>query len=180
MNQMAQTINLTINGVKREIQSKDNVLLLDLIRDRIGVKSVKAGCWRGECGLCTVLLDGKPVKSCLVLGVEANGRDVQTAEGLAPEGQLSRLQKLFVEKAALQCGFCTPSFVLAAYYLLKTNPNPTEKEIREYLSGHICRCGTYKQMIEAILEYAKEQKQEEQIIVPPPPPKKRKKQERSN
>ena len=177
---LVQTINLTLNGVKKEIQSKDNALLLDLIRDRIGVKSVKAGCWRGECGLCTVLLDGKPVKSCLVLGVEANGKDVKTAEGLAPEGQLSRLQQIFVEKGAMQCGFCTPSFVLAAHYLLKTNPNPTEREIREYLSGHICRCGTYKQMIEAILEYAKEQKQEEQIPVPPPRQKNRKKDERSN
>jgi len=163
---VVQTINLTVNGVKKEAQAKDNALLLDLIRDKVGVKSVKAGCWRGECGLCTVLLDDKPVKSCLVLAVEANGRDIKTAEGLAPEGQLSRLQKLFVEKAALQCGFCTPSFVLAAYYLLRTNPNPTEREIREYLNGHICRCGTYKQMIEAILEYAKEQKQEEKITVP--------------
>lgn len=177
---MVQTISLTLNGAKKEVQLKDNSLLLDLIRDRVGVKSVKAGCWRGECGLCTVLLDGKPVKSCLVLGVEANGRDVKTAEGLAPEGQLSRLQKLFVEKGAMQCGFCTPSFVLAAHYLLKTNQNPTEREIREYLSGHICRCGTYKQMIEAILEYAKEQKQEEQITVPPARQKKRKKDERSN
>lgn len=176
---MVQTINLTINGVRKEVQTKDNTLLLDLIRDKVGVKSVKAGCWRGECGLCTVLLDDKPVKSCLVLGVEANGRDVKTAEGLAPQGQLSRLQKLFVEKAALQCGFCTPSFVLAAYYLLRTNPNPTEREIREYLNGHICRCGTYKQMIEAILQCAKEQKQEEQITVPPSR-KKRKKEGRSN
>jgi carbon-monoxide dehydrogenase small subunit len=175
---MVQTIHLTVNGVRKEVQAKDNALLLDLIRDKVGVKSVKAGCWRGECGLCTVFLDDKPVKSCLVLAVEADGRDVKTAEGLAPEGQLSRLQKLFVEKAALQCGFCTPSFVLAAHYLLRTNPNPTEREIREYLNGHICRCGTYKQMIEAILEYAKEQKQEEQIIVPPAR-KKRKKDDRS-
>ena len=131
--------------------------------------------------MCTVLLDGRPVKSCLVLGVEANGKEVITAEGLAPEGQLSRLQKLFVEKAALQCGFCTPSFVLTAFYLLKKNPNPTEREIREYLSGHICRCGTYKQMIEAILEYAKEMKQETEIPLPEPPRKKKeKKNERSN
>jgi len=107
--------------------------------------------------------------------VEANGREVITAEGLAPEGQLSRLQKLIVEKAALQCGFCTPSFVLTAYYLLKQNPNPTEREIREYLSGHICRCGTYKQMIEAILEYAKELKQEKEIPLPRPASKKREK-----
>lgn len=177
---MAQTISLILNGTKKEVQAKDNVLLLDLIRDRIGVKSVKAGCWRGECGLCTVLLDGKPVKSCLVLAVEANGKDVKTAEGLAPEGQLSRLQRLFVEKGAMQCGFCTPSFVLAAHYLLRTNPNPTEREIREYLSGHICRCGTYKQMIEAILKYAKEQRQEEQIPVPPPRQKKRTKDDRSS
>ena len=159
---MTHSINIRINGIDRKLEIKDNELLLDVIRDRAGVKSVKAGCWRGECGLCTVLLDGKPVKSCFVLAIEADGREVTTAEGLAPEGQLSPLQKHFVEKAALQCGFCTPSFVLTAHYLLSVNPNPTENEIREYLSGHICRCGTYKQMIEAILECAREQNQTKQ------------------
>ena len=159
---MTHSINIKINGVDRKLEIKDNELLLDVIRDKAGVKSVKAGCWRGECGLCTVLLDGKPVKSCLVLGVEADGRDIKTAEGLAPEGQLSPIQKLFVEKGAMQCGFCTPSFVLTANYLLSVNPNPTENEIREYLSGHICRCGTYKQMIEAILECAQQQDQAKQ------------------
>jgi len=159
---MTHSISIKINGVDRNLEIKDNELLLDVIRDRAGVKSVKAGCWRGECGLCTVLLDGEPVKSCLVLAIEAEGREVTTAEGLAPEGQLSPIQKHFVEKAALQCGFCTPSFVLTAHYLLSVNPNPTENEIREYLSGHICRCGTYKQMIEAILECAKEQNQAKQ------------------
>ncbi len=153
---MTREISLRVNDVDRKVQIKDNELLLDVIRDKVGVKSVKAGCWRGECGLCTVLLDGKPVKSCLVLAVEADGRDVKTAEGLAPEGQLSPIQKAFVEKGAMQCGFCTPSFVLTAHYLLQVNPNPTEQEIKEYLSGHICRCGTYKQMIEAILECAKQ------------------------
>jgi len=172
------TIDFRINGVNKKLETKANVLLLDLIRDKANVKSVKAGCWRGECGLCTVLLDGRPVKSCLVLGVEANGREVTTAEGLAQEGQLSRLQKLFVEKAAMQCGFCTPSFVLAAQYLLTQNPNPTEREIREFLSGHICRCGTYKQMIEAILEYAKEMREEQEIPAPPPPKKVKKTNER--
>lgn len=152
---MTQTISMKVNGVDRKVQIKDNELLLDVIRDKVDVKSVKAGCWRGECGLCTVLLDGKPVKSCLVLAIEADGKDVKTAEGLAPEGQLAPIQKLFVEKAAMQCGFCTPSFVLTAYYLLQVNPNPTEQEIKDYLSGHICRCGTYKQMVEAILECSK-------------------------
>jgi len=156
---MTQVINVKVNGVSRKLEIKDNELLLDVIRDKAGVKSVKAGCWRGECGLCTVLLDEKPVKSCLVLAVEAHGREVKTAEGLAPEGQLAPIQKFFVEKGAMQCGFCTPSFVLTAHYLLSVNPNPTESEIREYLSGHICRCGTYKQMIEAILECAKQQNQ---------------------
>jgi len=153
---MTRVINIRVNDVDRKVEIKDNELLLDVIRDKLGVKSVKAGCWRGECGLCTVLLDGKPVKSCLVLAVEADGRDVKTAEGLAPEGQLSPIQKAFVGKGAMQCGFCTPSFVLTAHYLLQVNPNPTEQEIKEYLSGHICRCGTYKQMIEAILECAKQ------------------------
>jgi carbon-monoxide dehydrogenase small subunit len=162
---MTHTINIKINGVDRKLEIKDNDLLLDVIRDKAGVKSVKAGCWRGECGLCTVLLDGKPVKSCFVLAMEADGREITTAEGLAPEGQLSPVQKHFVEKAALQCGFCTPSFVLTAHYLLSVNPNPTENEIREYLSGHICRCGTYKQMIEAVLECAKEQNQAKQATI---------------
>jgi len=156
---MAQLIKIKVNGVDRKVEVKDNELLLDMIRDKVGVKSVKAGCWRGECGLCTVLLDEKPVKSCLVLAVEADGRDVKTAEGLAPEGQLSPLQKFFVEKGAMQCGFCTPSFVLTSHYLLSVNPNPSESEVREYLSGHICRCGTYKQMLEAVLEYARERAQ---------------------
>jgi len=159
---MTQIINVKVNGVDRKVEIKDNELLLDVIRDKVGVKSVKAGCWRGECGLCTVLLDEKPVKSCLVLAVEADGRDVKTAEGLALEGQLSPIQRLFVEKGAMQCGFCTPSFVLTAHYLLSVNPNPTESDVREYLSGHICRCGTYKQMIEAVLECAKQQNQAKQ------------------
>jgi len=153
---MTQLIKVKVNGVDRKVEVKDNELLLDVIRDTVGVKSVKAGCWRGECGLCTVLLDEKPVKSCLVLAIEADGKDVKTAEGLAPEGQLSPLQKFFVEKGAIQCGFCTPSFVLTAHYLLSVNPDPTESEVREYLSGHICRCGTYKQMVEAVLEYARQ------------------------
>jgi carbon-monoxide dehydrogenase small subunit len=153
---MVQVLNFSVNGVDRKVEIKDNELLLDVIRDKAGVKSVKAGCWRGECGLCTVLLEGKPVKSCLVLAIEADGKEVLTAEGLAPEGQLSPIQKAFVEKGAMQCGFCTPSFVLTAHHLLQVNPNPTEQEIKEYLSGHICRCGTYKQMIEAILECAKQ------------------------
>jgi len=153
---MTQLIKVKVNGVDRKVEVKDNELLLDVIRDTVGVKSVKAGCWRGECGLCTILLDEKPVKSCLVLAIEADGKDVKTAEGLAPKGQLSPLQKFFVEKGAIQCGFCTPSFVLTAHYLLSVNPDPTESEVREYLSGHICRCGTYKQMVEAVLEYARQ------------------------
>ncbi len=165
LRKMAQMICMKVNGVDRRVEIKDNELLLDVVRDKVGVKSVKAGCWRGECGLCTVLLDGKPVKSCLVLAVEADGKDVKTAEGLAPEGQLVPIQRLFVEKGAMQCGFCTPSFVLTAYYLLQVNPNPTEQEIKDYLSGHICRCGTYKQMIEAILECAKLNNQKKQAAI---------------
>jgi len=172
---MSHKISCSVNGLARTVEVRDNALLLDVVRDKVGVKSVKAGCWRGECGLCTVLLDGKPVKSCLTLGVEADGKDVKTAEGLAPEAKLSLLQKLFVEKGAMQCGFCTPSFVLAAYYLLQINQAPTEKDVKEYLRGHICRCGTYKQMIEAILEYAKQLRQEEKVTVPPPRKKKDKK-----
>jgi carbon-monoxide dehydrogenase small subunit len=132
-------------------------------------------CERGDCDLCTVLIDDEPVKSCLILAVEANGRKITTIEGFTRDGALSPIQTKFIEHGALQCGFCTPSFVLTAYYLLQRNSNPTEQEIREFLSGHICRCGTYKQIIEAILEYAKEMRQEEKILLPQPPRKKKEK-----
>jgi aerobic carbon-monoxide dehydrogenase small subunit len=139
-----------VNGQTRRETIKDNELLLDFLRDKLEVRSVKAACWRGECGLCTVLLNGKLVKSCLILAVEANGGEVTTVEGITDHGELAPIQKAFVEKGASQCGFCTPAFVLTCHELLKRNKNPTEAEIEDAVSGLICRCGTYAQIKEAI------------------------------
>ena len=144
-----------VNGQIRMREVKDNELLLDLLRDRLEVKSVKAACWRGECGLCTVLLNGELVKSCLVLAVEASGGEVVTVEGTGEDGSsggggLTEIQRAFMEHGASQCGFCTPAFVLATHELLSRNPSPTESELREAVSGLICRCGTYNQIREAV------------------------------
>ncbi len=148
-------ITLTVNGERRKAVVKDNELLLDVLRDKLYVKSVKAACWRGECGLCTVLMNDRLVKSCLVLAVEADGAEILTAEGLVKDGEPSPIQKAFIEKGALQCGFCTPAFVISSHKLLTMNPNPSDDEIRSFLSGLICRCGTYNQIIEAIREAQK-------------------------
>ena len=141
-----------VNGQIRMREMKDNELLLDLLRDRLEVKSVKAACWRGECGLCTVLLNGELVKSCLVLAVEASGGEVVTVEGIGEDGGggLTAIQRAFMEHGASQCGFCTPTFVLTTHELLKLNPSPTESEVTEAVSGLICRCGTYNQIRDAI------------------------------
>lgn len=140
-----------VNGQKRTALIKDNELLLDVLREKLGVKSVKAACWRGECGLCTVLLNGELAKSCLVLAVEANSSEIITAEGLAKDGNLSELQEAFVRFGASQCGFCTPAFVVTCTYMLNRKKEIKEEEIKDFLSGIICRCGTYNQMKEAIL-----------------------------
>ena len=142
-----------VNGHVRRKEVKDNELLLDLLRERFEVKSVKAACWRGECGLCTILLNGELVKSCLVLAVEAAGGEVVTVEGMGEDdsgAELTAIQRAFIEHGASQCGFCTPAFILTTYELLKRNPNPTESEVTEAVSGLICRCGTYNQIREAI------------------------------
>ncbi len=150
---------VTVNGQPRRREVKDNELLLDVLRDRLEVKSVKAACWRGECGLCTVLLNGELVKSCLVLAVEAGGGEVVTVEGIGGEedggGGLTAIQRAFIECGASQCGFCTPAFVLTAHELLRKNPNPTENEMTEALSGLVCRCGTYNQIREALVTASK-------------------------
>jgi len=144
-------LRIRVNGEDRTLDVRPNETLLDVLRNRLNLKSVKAACWRGECGLCTVLLDGKPVKSCLVLAAEVNGSEITTVEGLGLDGRLSAIQRAFLEKGAIQCGFCTPAFVLVAEALSKLNPAPTEAEIRESISGVLCRCTGYKQIVEAIL-----------------------------
>ncbi len=151
------TITLKVNNVVRRVEVEDNEILLDVLREKLHVKSVKAACWRGECGLCTVMLNGKPVKSCLVLAVEADGSEIVTAEGLSGRpGELAPIQKAFIEHAALQCGFCTPAFVVVAHYLLtKTRGKVEREEVKEYLSGLICRCTGYKQIIDAVMDARK-------------------------
>ena len=144
-----------VNGLTRSREVKDNELLLDLLRDRLEEKSVKAACWRGECGLCAVLLNGQLVKSCLVLAVEAGGGEVLTVEGIGGEnGRLTPIQEAFIEHGATQCGFCTPAFVLTAHELLRQNPRPNDDDVKEAMSGLICRCGTYNQIREAIAAVA--------------------------
>jgi len=145
-------ISVKVNGMTRKRIVKDNELLLDFLRERVEVRSVKAACWRGECGLCTVMLDGHLVKSCLVLAVEADGSEVKTVEGITSDGELTPIQKAFVSHGAAQCGFCTPAWVLATYELLRTNPHPSDADLVEATSGLVCRCGTYNQIRDAVAE----------------------------
>jgi len=147
---MKKLIHLTVNDKAYEIAVKPNRTLTDVIREDIGLTGVKKGCEVGECGTCTVLLDGKPVNSCLVLAVQADGKNVLTIEGLETEQGLHPIQKAFVEKGAVQCGFCTPGMILSAKSLLDQNPNPDEKEIRSAISGNLCRCTGYQKIVEAI------------------------------
>lgn len=148
-------ISVVVNGEKWELEVEANKTLLQLLREELELIGTKRACERGDCGLCTVLLDGEPVKSCLVLAVEADGREVTTIEGLAREGELTRLQKAFIEHGAVQCGFCTPAFIIAGEALLKRNPNPTEEEVKEAIGGILCRCTGYRQIIDAILDAAR-------------------------
>ena len=149
-------ISVKVNGRVRKRLVKDNELLLDFLRERLGVRSVKAACWRGECGICTVELGDHLVKSCLVLAVEANGKEVETVEGISEDGELVPIQKAFVSHGAAQCGFCTPAWILATHELLKAKPHPSAEELTEATSGLVCRCGTYNQIREAVAEVAGE------------------------
>ena len=148
-------IKFKINGVEKIVEVEPNKTLLWLIREELKLKGTKKACERGDCGLCTVLLNGEPVKSCLVLAVEVDGSEVLTVEGLARDGELAPIQRAFIEHGALQCGFCTPAFVIASHKLLQENPSPSEDEIKEGLSGILCRCGTYYEIIEAIRDASK-------------------------
>lgn len=144
------TITLTINGDPIEAIVKDNLTLLDFLRDQLGLTGTKKGCEQGECGACTVELDGNPVNACSTLAVECNGREITTIEGVAKDGKLHPLQVEFIQKWALQCGYCTPGMIISAKCLLERNPNPTEFEIRQAISGNLCRCTGYAKIVEAI------------------------------
>ncbi len=143
-------ITLTINGARERLDVPSNMTLLQMLRERLALTGTKDGCEAGECGACTVLVDGEPTNSCLMLAVEADGREVLTVEGLTPQGQLSPLQQAFVEHNAVQCGFCTPGMLMSAHALLKREPHPTEDEIKQALVGNLCRCTGYVRIIEAI------------------------------
>jgi aerobic-type carbon monoxide dehydrogenase small subunit (CoxS/CutS family) len=144
-------IRLTVNGVAQRIDVEDRWTLVEVLRDRVGLTGTKIGCDRGECGACTVLLDGRPVYSCSQLAVWADGRSVQTVEGLARNGRLSALQQAFVDHNAAQCGFCTSGQLMAATALLARNPRPTAPEIRAGMTGNLCRCSNYNAIVEAVL-----------------------------
>lgn len=147
---MKTLINFKVNGKGYDLAVEPNKTLVDLLRYDLGLTGTKKGCGTGECGSCTVIFNGKPVNSCLVLAIQANGAEILTIEGLKPPQGLHPLQQAFVEKGAIQCGFCTPGMILSASSLLKQNSNPTEAEIRTALSGNLCRCTGYQKIVEAI------------------------------
>jgi len=149
------TIKLIVNGLENTIVTESNKTLLWVLRRKLGLTGTKTACERGDCGLCTVLLDDISVKSCLILAVEANGYKITTIEGIAKDGVLSSVQRKFIEHGALQCGFCTPAAVLAAEALLKRNSSPTREDVVEAIEGVLCRCTGYRQIIEAILDASK-------------------------
>ena len=147
---MKNVISFNINGEDIQVLAEPNRTLLDLLRDDLGLTGTKKGCEAGECGACTVMLDGRPVNSCITLAAEVEGCKVITVEGVAQDGQLSPLQRQFIDKWAFQCGYCTAGMILSAKALLERNPHPTEQEIREAIEGNLCRCTGYVKIIEAI------------------------------
>lgn len=153
-------ITLRVNGEIHELLVPPWRTLLEVLREMIGLTGAKRSCQEGQCGACSVLVDGKSVNSCLYLAVEAQDKDIRTVEGLMQEGVLDQIQKSFVQKGAIQCGFCTPGFVVATTSLLKENPDPTEDEIRHAMVGHLCRCTGYVQIVEAIQDAAGQLKQQ--------------------
>ena len=152
---MAVLVTTNINGDTVEFACDPHESLLDVLRNRLGLSGAKEGCGTGDCGACSVQLDGRVVCSCLVLGVEAEGREIETVEGLAHGTELHPLQTKFLEHAALQCGVCTPGFLMAAKALLEKNPDPTEEEIRFGLAGNLCRCTGYDKIVRAVQDAAK-------------------------
>jgi aerobic-type carbon monoxide dehydrogenase small subunit (CoxS/CutS family) len=147
-------ISFEVNGRKRTFSCEDDARLLDLLRDELGLGSVREGCGVGACGACTVLLDGRPVSSCLVYAARCEGARVQTVEVLG-NGELDPVQAAFLDTGALQCGYCTPGFVLSVHALLTENASPSDDEIRDYLAGNLCRCGAYLEILEAVRQAAR-------------------------
>jgi aerobic-type carbon monoxide dehydrogenase small subunit (CoxS/CutS family) len=149
-------LTFLVNGEKCAVTVAASSTLCDVLRDELGFTEVKKGCGEGECGACTVLVDGKAINSCLMLAAKANGKQILTVKGLSPSGKLHPLQEKFVEHGAIQCGYCTPGMILAAKALLDKNPLPSEGEIRMAISGNLCRCTGYQQIVEAIMAASEE------------------------
>jgi len=155
---MKQLITLRVNRESYEVAVDPQTLLLDVLREKLGLNGTKKACDFGNCGSCTVLMDGKPVLSCLILAIDAQGKDILTVEGMAKDGQLHPLQQAFIGHGAIQCGFCTPGMLLSAKALLDENPQPTAEEVRQAISGNLCRCTGYHKVVEAILDVAQSSK----------------------
>jgi carbon-monoxide dehydrogenase small subunit len=153
-------VRVKVNGRDREAEIEPRLLLVHFIRDVLGLTGTHVGCDTTNCGACTVILDGRPVKSCTVFAIQAEGREIRTIEGVANNGQLHPLQEGFKEEHGLQCGFCTPGMILSAYALLEKNPHPTEEEIRWGISGNLCRCTGYQNIVKAV-QYAANKMSEE-------------------
>lgn len=149
-------VTTTINGNAVEFLCEPQQTLLDVLRDELGLTGTKEGCGTGDCGACSVTVDGRLICSCLMLGVEAQGKSIETIEGMAQGNKLHPLQQKFLEHAALQCGICTPGFLVAAKSLLERNPDPTEEEVRLWLAGNLCRCTGYDKIVNAVLDAATE------------------------
>jgi carbon-monoxide dehydrogenase small subunit len=145
---------LTINGTAEQVDVPGHLTLMQMLRDKIGLTGTKNGCASGECGACTVLMNGDAVNSCMVLAAECNGAEIVTVEGLAKNGELDSLQKLLIEEGGVQCGFCTPGILISARALLNRNPSPSEFEIRDAISGNLCRCTGYNRIVTAIAKAA--------------------------
>ena len=152
---MKHPVSITVNGVRHNSEVEPRLLLVHYVRETLGLTGTNVGCDTGQCGACTVLMNGQAVKACMVLAVQADGSQLTTIEGLAENGQLHPLQEAFWEKHGLQCGFCTPGMILTACQLLERNPNPTEAQIRHGLEGNLCRCTGYQNIVAAVREAGK-------------------------
>jgi carbon-monoxide dehydrogenase small subunit len=155
-------VSTSVNGDPQQFLCDPDTTLLDALREEMGLTGSKEGCGSGDCGACTVVLDGQMVCSCLVLAPEAEGRQIATIEGVAEGSQLHPVQRKFLEHGALQCGFCTPGFIVASKALLDRNPNPSETEVRYWLAGNLCRCTGYDKIVRAVMDAAAELRQERQ------------------
>ena len=148
-------ITLNVNGLNRKVLVDASTTLLDVLREDLHLTGTKRRCEAGDCGACTVIMDGRAVVSCLILAVEAEGKSIITIEGLARNGELEPLQRAFVDKGAIQCGYCTPGMIMSAKALLDRNPHPTEEEVRKAIAGNLCRCTGYAKIVEAIMEVSR-------------------------